>query len=131
MRGSRDWVVLRLAETYLFASEAYMKAGDMDKAVEYMNVLRRASALPGKETEMEITAADLDIDFILDERGRELCGELWRWFDLGRTNKLYERITKYNNLAAGKMQEYHQLRPIPQSQIDRTSNEYPQNPGYN
>jgi hypothetical protein len=29
------------------------------------------------------------------------------------------------------MQEYHQLRPIPQSQIDRTSNEYPQNPGYN
>jgi starch-binding outer membrane protein, SusD/RagB family len=130
MRGSRDWVVFRLAETYLLASEAFMKAGNMGNAVTYMNILRRTAALPGKEPEMEISASDLDIDFILDERGRELCGELWRWIDLKRTGKLLERVRAHNTSATTRMNDYHVLRPIPQSQIDRTSNEYPQNDGY-
>jgi starch-binding outer membrane protein, SusD/RagB family len=130
MRGSRNWVVFRLAETYLLASEAFYKADDMDNAVFYMNILRRAAALPGKESEMEISASELDIDFILDERGRELCGELWRWIDLKRTGKLLERVRAHNPSAANRMKDYHVLRPIPQSQIDRTSNDYPQNDGY-
>ncbi len=130
MLGSRDWIVFRLAETYLFASEAFLKADQIDKAVEYMNVLRRAAALPGKEAEMEITSEDLDMDFILDERGRELAGELWRWIDLKRTGKLLERVPMHNPSAAGKIKAYHMYRPIPQSQIDRTSNVYEQNEGY-
>lgn len=41
---------------------------------------------------MKIAEADLDIDFILDERARELAGEQQRFFDLKRTGKLIERV---------------------------------------
>lgn len=74
---------------------------------------------------------------ILDERGRELLGEQFRWFDLVRTGKLVERARTHNpDVVApiGNLQEFHTLRPIPQSQIDRTAGgeaAFPQNPGYN
>jgi hypothetical protein len=79
---------------------------------------------------MEITTSDLSIDFILDERARELCGECKRWYDLKRTGKLLERTMAHNPKAALNMKPHHLLRPIPQSQIDRCSNVYPQNPGW-
>jgi starch-binding outer membrane protein, SusD/RagB family len=130
MRGTRDWIVFRLAETYLLASEAYVRLNDKTKAAQYMNVLRKASAYPGKESDMEVTPAQMTMDFVLDESAREMCGEMWRWIDLKRTGKLIERVSAHNQFAKN-MKPEHLLRPIPQSQIDRTSNEYPQNPGYN
>lgn len=131
--SSRDWFVLRLAEMYLIASEAEMRLGNTAKAVDLMNVLREKRAIPGHEAEMRITADDLDIDFILDERGRELTMEEQRFFDLKRTGKFVERIKKMNPDAADVIQSYHQLRPIPQSEIDALTNkdEFPQNEGYN
>jgi hypothetical protein len=130
--GSRDFFVARLADTYLMAAEALMKAGDPAAAVEYINVVRRRAALPGKEKEMEITADQLNQDFILDERARELLGEQTRWFDLKRTGTLVERVRKYNPDAAPNIQEFHTLRPIPQDQIDRTqpAGSFAQNEGY-
>lgn len=129
-KGTRDWVCFRLAEAYLLAGEAFFRAGDNDKAVAYINVLRRNAAVPGKENEMEIGSTDLSIDFILDERARELCGEGKRWYDLKRLNKLLERTMAHNPGAANYMKPFHILRPIPQSQIDRSSNVYPQNQGW-
>lgn len=128
----RDWFVLRLAEMYLIASEAEMHLGNKTEAVSLMNVLREQRAKPGHKAEMRITEADLDIDFILDERGRELSMELQRFFDLKRTGKFVERIKKMNPDAADVIQEYHQLRPIPQSEIDAITNkeEFGQNDGY-
>lgn len=128
----RDWFVLRLAEMYLIASEAEMRLGNKAEAVRLMNVLREKRAIAGHEAEMRITEADLDIDFILDERGRELSMELQRFFDLRRTGKFVERIKKMNPDAADVIQEYHQLRPIPQSEIDALTNkdEFKQNAGY-
>ena len=128
----RDWFVLRLAEMYLIASEAEMRLGNKTEAVRLMNVLREKRAIAGHEAEMRITEADLDIDFILDERGRELSMELQRFFDLRRTGKFVERIKKMNPDAADVIQEYHQLRPIPQSEIDALTNkdEFKQNAGY-
>jgi hypothetical protein len=87
-------------------------------------------ATEDKSAEMEITAADVTLDFILDERARELIGEGHRWMDLTRTNKLVERVRLYNPQAAGNIQDFHTVRPIPQNQIDRTQGGYPQNPGY-
>ncbi|RDV15312.1 RagB/SusD family nutrient uptake outer membrane protein [Pontibacter diazotrophicus] len=133
MSGRRDAYVIRLAEMYLIVAEAEMMLGNMSEAVEHMNVVRRRAALPGQEAEMEISADQLDIDFILDERAREFAGEQQRWFDLKRTNKLVERVQAYNPDAAPNIQQFHSVRPIPQAQLDVVSNpgEFTQNEGYN
>ena len=78
----------------------------------------------------EITAKDATIDFLLDERIRELVGEELRRFTLVRTGKLVERVKKYNP-HSNTMDEHHTLWPIPQTIIDsNTGAEFPQNPGY-
>ena len=131
-RSKRDAFVIRIAEMYLIVAEANMKSGNLAEAVEYLNQLRRTRAIPGKEAAMEITAADLDIDFILEERARELGGELLRWFDLKRTDKLVEYIQEFNPDARGNVQEFHTLRPIPQSHLDvlGADSNFEQNPGW-
>ena len=128
--GSRDFIVYSLPETYLIAAEALLQSGNTSDAVDLINDIRTRAANPGKKAEMEISASDLDIDFILDERSRELFGEMKRWFDLKRTGKLLERVKAYNPDAAPNIQDYHVLRPIPANQRTRTTNEYPQNDGY-
>ncbi|MBT8184016.1 MAG: RagB/SusD family nutrient uptake outer membrane protein, partial [Eudoraea sp.] len=85
---------------------------------------------PGQEAASQITPADVTLDFLLDERARELTGEGHRWWDLARTGKLVERTRLHNPGAAPNIQDYHTVRPIPQNQIDRTLGGYPQNPGY-
>lgn len=137
-RGSRDVLVYRLAETYLIAAEALMMSGNSTEAASLINVVRMRAANVGKtpaETQanliaMQINPSQLDIDFILDERARELLGENMRWLDLVRTGKLLERVKKYNPVAAANIMPYHVLRPIPQDQIDRTEGVFEQNPGY-
>ena len=86
---------------------------------------------------IKVTADDLKmnfVDFMLDERGRELLGEYTRWEDLVRCEKLIEYVKKWNPDAMKNIQEYHKLRPIPQKHIDRLnprgSDEEEQNPGY-
>lgn len=134
MKGARDVFVFRLADTYLLAAEACYLLGDKNKSVEYINVVRRRAAVPGKEKEMEITPSVIDIDFILNERARELAGEMHRWYDLKRTGKLFERMnnSKMNEVVASKFLEFHALRPIPRDQLSRISNpqDFPQNEGY-
>lgn len=130
--GRRDFPVMRLAEMYLIACEAAWRQNDNAGAATYVNVLRTRAALPGMEEEMQVTAADIDLDFILEERARELIGEKHRWYDLKRTGTLLERVRQHNLDAAPNIQEMHLVRPIPQTQIDRVSNpgEFQQNPGY-
>jgi hypothetical protein len=137
-KGVRDTYVFRLAETYLIASEAYLKAGDMAKAVQYYNVIRARAGktgtnpttnLPYKE---ELKVTSVTIDNILDERARELFGEELRWYELKRTGKLLERGKLYNKELAmyNRLQPFNLLRPIPQTQIDLNRGDFPQNPGY-
>ena len=129
-RGSRDFFVARLAETYLIAAEALMRDGRPAEGLPYINAVRRRAAIPGHETEMELTVGQLTLDEILNERARELTGEMQRWFDLVRTHSLVSRVMLYNPDGKVNIKPFHVLRPIPQIQIDRTSNLYPQNPGY-
>ena len=131
VRGSRDWYVMRLAETYLIAAEALMRDGKPDEALTYVNKVRERAAKQGVvKTAMDVTVADLSLDFILDERSRELAGEGIRWFDLVRTGKLLDRVKLYNTAAAKNIQSFHVLRPIPNEQITLTSNAFAQNTGY-
>jgi hypothetical protein len=132
-KGPKDIFLYRLAETYLIAAEAYYNLRNGTTAAERINTVRRRAAIDGKESEMEIQSSDVDLDFILDERARELTGEYKRWMDLKRTGKLIQRTLEHNNLAKrdNQLTEKHLLRPIPQSVIDRDSGEFPQNEGYN
>lgn len=131
-RSKRDAFVIRIAEMYLIVGEAEMKLNHPDIAVDYINRLRTKRAVPGKVSEMQIVASDLSIDFILEERARELGGELLRWFDLKRTGKLLDYVRAYNPNATANIQNKHLLRPIPQSNLDRITNkdEFLQNPDW-
>jgi len=141
VRYTHDLFLARLGETYLIAAEAYFKMGDLTKAAERINAVRRRAAMPGHEASMLITPGNVNIDFILDERARELAGEGHRWADLKRTGKLIERNKLYNPQVIelvksgvdpfmGTNGQNKILRPIPLSVISLDEGEYPQNPGY-
>lgn len=135
-QGSRDYLAFRLAETYLILAEAQLKLGKTTEATAATNMVRRRAAYSGKESAMEITASQMDMNMIYEERAREFAGEQMRWFDLKRWGNLVERVKLYNPDAAPNIKDYHNLRPIPQTQIDRTdkaadgSPGFSQNPGF-
>lgn len=131
--GGRDYIAFRLADTYLMLAEAQIKSNLPAEAAKNINAIRTRAAWPGKVAAMQITAAQATMEFIYDERARELIGEQMRWLDLTRWGNLVERVRKYNVLAAPNIKEYHKLRPIPQNQIDRAAGgkeSFPQNSGY-
>ncbi|QDH80219.1 RagB/SusD family nutrient uptake outer membrane protein [Echinicola soli] len=131
--GGRDYIVFRLADTYLMLAEAQFQQDKIDDAVENINAIRRRAAWPGMEAAMEISSAELNLEFIMDERARELLGEQKRWMDLVRWGALVERVKMYNEAGAPNIKATHILRPIPQNQIDRVAGgkeAFPQNPGY-
>ncbi len=133
-----DVVLARLGEAYLIAAEAFLMQGNTDKTVELIKVLRKrpGTIKVGFETAMNVVSDDVSIDFILDERAREMAGEYMRWTDLKRTHKLIEYLTTYNEdgisetAMKGDDGNYKFLRPIPQKAIDRNQLPIEQNPGY-
>ena len=131
--GGRDFIAFRLADTYLMLAEAQYFSNLKADAVATYNVIRKRAAWPGKEANMLIKEGDLTIDFVMDERERELLGEQSRWLDLARWGNLIERVKKFNPQGAAFIKSHHVLRPIPQLQIDRVTGNaasFPQNPGY-
>ena len=161
----RPFNVAKLSEVYLIAAEAaVMGATGTKTARELINVLRERAAYRSANTEAQnetaktnilaATPANIDIDYILDERSRELYGEQLRWADLVRTKKLSRAktysIRDYNadaiqprntitrpglaNIENEPDSKFY-LRPIPQTFIDTldmTEEEKKayQNPGY-
>ncbi len=81
--GHSDWYVFRLAETYLLRAEAYYWKGQLALAADDINKVRtRAGAKP-------ITAGEVNIGTILDERGRELYYEEPRKVELTRISYIF------------------------------------------
>ncbi len=129
--GSRDYFVFRLADVYLMLAEAQLKAGNISEATKAINVVRSRAGFVGKKDAMLITDKDMTMDFLIEERARELAGEQTRWLDLKRWGLLVDRVKKYNSQAAGNIKEIHNFRPIPQTQIDRSNvGVFSQNTGY-
>ena len=136
--GQRDHPLFRLANTYLMLAEALIRDGKVDEGLVWLNMVRTRAAKPGQEAAMQVTAADLTtslsgpdpIEFILDERARELTGETTRWFDLKRTGRLVSRVKQWNPGGGPNIQEFHNLRPIPNAEILNSTGNMEQNPGY-
>jgi len=126
-KTDNDLYVYRLAETYLLRAEAYLRKGDAQNAANDINVVRaRAKATP-------VLASAVTIDYILDERARELVAEEPRRRTLIRMGKLVERVRKYGLRPSGRttIQDYHNWWPIPQTAIDANfAAKLEQNPGY-
>lgn len=150
--GTFNEAIFRSAEAYLIAAEAIVKGATGGKLggadVYYNKVLDRAlgakkgmnpqcAKTPENLKSLEAvsyraTPANITVDLILDERARELMGEWSRWFDLKRTGKLVERVSKYNPWCSknGQIKDFHNLRPLPQGEIDLSFPAMKQNDGY-
>jgi hypothetical protein len=133
--GHRDRQLWRLADAYLLRAEANIRAGRPADAIADLNVLHRRAAVAGQNNDVDVAAYNASpIDYLLDERERELAGEERRFFTLTRQGSaIFLRRVKAFNSTASAVQAYFMLRPIPQTQIDRTdggSTAFPQNPGY-
>jgi len=185
IKGSRDIILARSAETYLQAAEAKVRLAQIggatfSDALPYINAVRTRAAYKAGENRAAYTdgsaaytatgQAGIPISFvpensyyesnnipvsttatslaitsigalpaedlavisklgyaseydrmlclILNERTRELCGEFHRWEDLSRTKTLVARAKAYNIEANPNIQDYHNVRPIPQTFLD-------------
>jgi len=120
-----DYIEVRLADTYLLKAEAEFKLGRPADAAQTINVIRRRS------NASDITSADINMDFILDERSRELFIEEDRRHTLLRTGKWYERTKAYNHFGGENIALRDTLFPIPQIVIDANlTKTMTQNPGF-
>lgn len=121
-----DQYFMRLAETYLIRAEASLGLGEKQKAADDINIIRaRANA-------KLCTASEVTIDYILDERMRELGIEEKRRLTLGRLGQVYRRTVEIaKNPLVRNMSEKNNLWPIPFSEIERNYGAIlEQNPGY-
>lgn len=134
---SIDWPMFRTADAYLMAAEAILReGGDRNKALGYVNEVRMraymsddygSNAVSGK-----IADGDLTLDFILDERQRELASECVRRTDLiryGKFTKGYNWDWKNGERLGGDVDDKYNLFPIPESELTNNPT-LEQNDGY-
>ncbi len=152
--GHTDWYIFRLAGLYLLRAEAYYWMGQMGEAADDINEVR------GRAEARLISPDEVDIDYIFDERARELYLEEPRKSELTRVayimaqtgregyslegmeqnNWYYDRVMRTNkyyreNILWGAnpyvMEPYHVYWPIPQGEIDsNVDGQINQAPGY-
>ncbi len=138
----RDAILIRLGEVYISLAEAYVRLGDNDNAARVITDLRRRAVTPGSEEALAVTAADMDIEFILDEGVRELGSELFRWYMLKRALtpdqwvawlRSHNPDTRQLDTDVAGVKAYHYYRPVPQATINDYNAlgiEFKQNAGY-
>ncbi len=127
-----DLPLIRLAEIYLNYAEAVLRGGggDLNTAANKINELRERAY---GNTSGNITTADLTLDFILDERSKELYWEGLRRTDLIRygyfTTATYLWPFKGNDPNGIAVDSYRRLFPLPPNVLSINPN-LQQNPGY-
>ena len=125
-----DFPLFRLADVYLMYAEAHLRGGGgkLATAVDYVNALRTRANNPNT-----ISSGDLTLDFVLDERSRELHWEAHRRQDLIRYNRFtggnYNWTWKGNGSNGISLPAHFNVYPIPTASIAANPN-LTQNPGY-
>jgi len=125
-----DFIVLRYADVLLMYAEALNEVGYNPDAFTYLNQVRsRAGATTFAQSDLPDQSSFRNA--ILQERRLEMPLELHRWFDLIRTNTAIAALQN-SGLTTITIQAYQYLYPIPQTEINLTSNKtgFTQNPGY-
>lgn len=127
-----DFPLFRLADAYLMYAECAVRgAGDMTQAVNYVNQLRERAH--GGSPEANISQGQLTLDFLIDERSRELHWEGHRRQDLIRFGKYtggsYNWAWKGNGQNGIALSPNLKVFPIPAASLAANSN-LTQNPGY-
>jgi hypothetical protein len=128
-----DFPVFRLSDAYLMYAEAVLRGGaggDLNTAGDYINIIRERAY---GNTSGNVTTGQIDLDFILDERARELHWETHRRQDLVRfgqftTSKVW--AWKGNVQNGTTTAAYRNILPIPAQELNQNPNLQPQNTGY-
>ncbi len=124
--------ILSNAEAYNYSmthkNTYYLSTGIAETTAASDLQIKSYTQLPAEDEAIlqEIGAtSDYDrmLNFVFNERTRELLGEWNRWDELARTGLLVKRAKAFNPEAAPNVKEYHQYRPIPQKFIDTLQNE--------
>ncbi len=142
--GFKNFYVYRLAETYLLRAEAYWWKGDLENAAIDINALRARAHASQK------APSDITIDYIMNERARELYTEEPRWTELARVsytmallnrdgyslatmhekNYYYDKMRRTDDFLFSEIQykdqvyrvsPFHVYWPVPQNAIDANS----------
>ncbi|MBT8267468.1 MAG: RagB/SusD family nutrient uptake outer membrane protein [Bacteroidia bacterium] len=126
-----DYPMFRLADAYLMYAEAVVRGGggSISEAVNYINTIRQRAY--GNNLG-DITSGDLTLDFILDERSRELYWEGHRRTDLIRFGQFSDQGIwpwKGNVPQGAPTEAFRDIMPIPASDLGVNTN-LTQNPGY-
>lgn len=116
-----DYMAIRLPEVYLNKAEALAMSGKDKEAIATLNELRTHRFAPADLTSINLTGEEL-VNFIRDERRRELCFEGHRWFDLRRyavnTKYPFTKSIRHAVLAGDNGMTYteavYELKPYPQ-----------------
>jgi hypothetical protein len=127
-----DYPMFRLADAYLMYAECFLRGagGDQATAIDFVNELRERAY---GDASGDITAADLSLDFILDERARELYWEAHRRVDLIRfgqyTGSEYVWPWKGGIIDGSGIDDHLEIFPIPAIDLAANPN-LDQNPEY-
>ncbi|WP_299991554.1 RagB/SusD family nutrient uptake outer membrane protein [uncultured Pontibacter sp.] len=134
-----DFPMFRLADVYLMYAEAVLRGGggSAADALDYVNQLRRRAYTDAagnvRGNGGAISQGQLTLDFIINERARELKWEGHRRTDLIRFNRFTSATYVWpwkGAVPEGRgVEEFRRLYPIPSTDLTANPN-LTQNPGY-
>lgn len=113
-------IVLRISEMYLIRAEALGRLGQLDEALEDINIVTERAGFGPYEPEDLQTQDDLT-DLLLTERRAEFAFEGHYWFDLVRYGEMEDELG---------LESFRRIMPIPQRELNISSGIMIQNPGY-
>ena len=113
-----NYKVFRYAGALIMAAECHLELGDKNKAVEYLNRVRRRAGL-GDLNPSNFNSRTALMNEIQKEHGRELIGEFQRKFELVRWGIWFDQVSNCSDYGTLKnnILPCHQYYPIPDREV--------------